>query len=262
MIDTSAPTAAPADDLFATKNPGLVAGQRFAWSDKAKPLTGAHARLRIGLFAYIAVAVFNIIVIGSMMYMFSALQDPSQAEAPSEAVIMIANIVGFGGIYLPFALIGVTVVCIILYLLFVYRATKNLQVSNARGISVSPGWAVGWSFIPLANLGMIPSIMRQIWTASTDPSRGAASPPVITIVWWATWLGGGAIGRVSDGLTPKDAEAASFSAAELSEAFTPAFITSLLSSGLAIVSTFCLMVIIKQIRDSQEALRTTSAFDE
>jgi hypothetical protein len=262
MIDTSAPTATPSDDIFATRNPELKAGKGFAWSDKAKSLRGAHARMRIGLFGYLAVMAFNMIIIGSMMYMFSVMQDPSQLEAPSESVLMIANIVGLGGIYLPFVLIGITLICIILYSLFVYRAAKNLNLSNARGLSVTPGWAVGWSFIPLANLGMIPSIMRQIWTASTDPTRGAAAPPFITIVWWATWLGGGVIGRISDGLTPKDEAAASLSPAELLEAFTPAMIASLLSSALAIVSTFCLMSIIKQIRDAQDALSTTSAFNE
>ncbi len=41
---------------------------------------------------------------------------------------------------------------IVLFLIWIYRAFGNLSVLKARNLEFSPGWAVGWWFIPFANL--------------------------------------------------------------------------------------------------------------
>jgi heme/copper-type cytochrome/quinol oxidase subunit 2 len=59
-----------------------------------------------------------------------------------------------------YALIGIValfhiplgIATIVFFLIWEYRAYKNLSALNAQNLEHSPGWAVGWWFIPFANL--------------------------------------------------------------------------------------------------------------
>jgi len=84
---------------------------------------------------------------------------------------------------LPFLL------CLLRWMYFAYR---NLGALGARGMSMSPGFAIGSFFIPFINLVRPFQAMSEIWRASDprteDPlgwkGRGA---PVVGL-WWVFWL--------------------------------------------------------------------------
>ncbi|MDP8957226.1 MAG: DUF4328 domain-containing protein [Actinomycetota bacterium] len=81
----------------------------------------------------------------------------------------------------------------IVWLLWQYRAQSNLSALGAADLRYSPGWAVGWWFIPFANIVMPYLTMRELWKAS-DPDAGAiewktARGTPMLPVWWGTWLG-------------------------------------------------------------------------
>jgi uncharacterized protein DUF4328 len=78
------------------------------------------------------------------------------------------------------------------WLLWQYRAHANLRALGADNLSYSPGWAVGWWFIPFANIVLPYLTVRELWKASDrDASaidwkaRGGAA---IVAVWWAARL--------------------------------------------------------------------------
>lgn len=52
-------------------------------------------------------------------------------------------------------------------LLFDGSHYRNLVSFNVQGLRFTPGWAVGWFFIPFANFVMSPLILTKIWRAST-----------------------------------------------------------------------------------------------
>ena len=61
----------------------------------------------------------------------------------------------------------------------------------------SPGWAVAWFFIPLANLVMPLMMMRELWRASVNPRDWQAEDaPMLIILWWVLWLASGLSGTV------------------------------------------------------------------
>ena len=53
----------------------------------------------------------------------------------------------------------------------------------------SPGLAVGWFFVPLANLFMPYMTVRDMWKASANPRdwQGASASGAI-LLWWILWL--------------------------------------------------------------------------
>ncbi len=81
----------------------------------------------------------------------------------------------------------------VVFLMWIYRAHRKLPALGARELRFTPGWAVGWWFIPIFNASRPHQIVREIWRAS-DPAvtdalgwRQAPSSPLIGW-WWALFL--------------------------------------------------------------------------
>ena len=81
------------------------------------------------------------------------------------------------------------------FLKWIYRAAENLAVIHPAEQLVSPGWAVGWWFIPIANLWKPYQVMTAIWKGS-DPNSSPA--PRIILIWWCVWLLSDLMALISD----------------------------------------------------------------
>ena len=80
---------------------------------------------------------------------------------------------------------------------WIYRASENAHAMTEQ-MSISPGWAVGWYFVPFANLIKPFHAMREIWFAS-NPSTGGFEEraPAVLGWWWALWLATNVIGNMA-----------------------------------------------------------------
>ncbi|HXF57452.1 MAG TPA: DUF4328 domain-containing protein [Actinomycetota bacterium] len=93
------------------------------------------------------------------------------------------------------------------WLLWQHRAHANLWALGVPGLRFSPGWAVGWWFVPLANLVMPYLAVRELRRASTArspraPTEDAPWPsprgpgprgfPLVPL-WWGAWVGSNAL---------------------------------------------------------------------
>lgn len=92
---------------------------------------------------------------------------------------------------------------IVLFCVLMPRATRNARVLGSP-MSMSPGWAVGYFFIPIMNLWKPYQAMKEIWQGSDpDPAVDALRVRVPALIpwWWGTylghWLGTGVIGNVN-----------------------------------------------------------------
>jgi Domain of unknown function (DUF4328) len=84
---------------------------------------------------------------------------------------------------------GLGVVTAITFLKWVYRAYKNVQGFGAEGLRFSPGWAIGYYFIPILSLIRPVQVMSEIWRASYDPRNWPRSPGSWLIAtWWSLFL--------------------------------------------------------------------------
>ena len=63
----------------------------------------------------------------------------------------------------------------ILVLMWIYRANYNARQLGAADMRFTPGWAVGWYFVPIGWFWMPYLAMREIWRASVNPSDWGAS---------------------------------------------------------------------------------------
>ena len=77
----------------------------------------------------------------------------------------------------------------ILVLVWIHRANHNARQLGAADMRFTPGWAVGWYFVPIAWFWKPYQAMTEIWRASRNPSawRGEPVPPLLRW-WWVLWI--------------------------------------------------------------------------
>ena len=101
------------------------------------------------------------------------------------------------------AIVGLTqmavlIITAIFFLKFIYRANYNARQLGATNMRFSPGWSVGWYFIPIANLWKPYQAMSEIWRASKNPQNPEAeSVPSLLPLWWFAWIVSNILGRAS-----------------------------------------------------------------
>lgn len=139
---------------------------------------------------------------------------------------------------------------------WIYFSSRNLRAFGAIGLSIRPGWAVGWYFIPIANIWKPYEAMKEIWQASSDPMDWPDQrTPGLMPAWWALWLISGFAGRVLNRLSSQ-AE----SIAELKFAITMGMVSGGLYVALCVVFV-TLMARISQLQiDALENKGTLAVF--
>lgn len=82
--------------------------------------------------------------------------------------------------------------CAILTFVWLYRAVERVRKAGAQGLSVGPWGAVGWWFVPLANLFMPVRIVAELRKAAIDPRDWqAVTGSILIALWWTCWIGAG-----------------------------------------------------------------------
>lgn len=92
--------------------------------------------------------------------------------------------------------LAIFILSAIVILKWIYRAGHNARAIGAEGMKISPGWAVGWYFIPIATLWKPYQAMKEIWQASHSPTdwEKRDSGPFLAI-WWVLWIVSNGLGQ-------------------------------------------------------------------
>ena len=93
---------------------------------------------------------------------------------------------------------AVSIATIAIFLRWIYLSARNCHVVTGRKLQFSPGWSIGWYFIPIMNLWKPYQAMRQTWNVSENKIDAPERPaPGLLLAWWLLFLISDAIGRVS-----------------------------------------------------------------
>lgn len=92
--------------------------------------------------------------------------------------------------------IPIYIFTIVFFLIWLNRVYKNLAPLRAQNTEFSSGWAVGWWFVPFANLIKPFQVMQEVWRESDpdfDANSGFLSSSIGTAprymgIWWAFWI--------------------------------------------------------------------------
>ncbi len=100
-------------------------------------------------------------------------------------------------------LIGITSIIIIItdfifLLRWIYTAQINVRAMGAKKLTITPGWAVGYFFVPFLNLVRPFTAMTELWRGSANPAnwKNESFSPLLGF-WWFFWLSSGIAGQVA-----------------------------------------------------------------
>jgi hypothetical protein len=115
--------------------------------------------------------------------------DIEQAADFNDQIVLVASIIHLFLFFVSGAF----------FLFWVYRAAANIHAFNPSAMSITPGWAVGWNFVPIASLWKPYQAVKQIWQSSQNISY----PDSIRVPerfgwWWGFWLATNFVGGVAD----------------------------------------------------------------
>lgn len=193
------------------------------------------------LYASIAISVIALI---SGIFEYQLLSDFQKGIYTSESQIMDAaesndarqRIVGI-------MQTAVFVVTAILILKWIHRANFNVRQLGAAGMQFTPGWSIGWYFIPIANLWKPYQAMKEIWKASKNPANWQdQSVSSVLPWWWFFWIISNILGMASFRM--------SLRAEELNE-LVAANLVTLLSDVVDIPLNLIVLAIIARVYEMQ-----------
>jgi hypothetical protein len=94
---------------------------------------------------------------------------------------------------------------IIVWFMWVFRSNKLARALGATAMKYSPGWSVGWFFVPVMNLFKPYFAMKEIYLATMDPKGFDTEKEVedqpeslnIMKLWWLVYLVDSWLGRIA-----------------------------------------------------------------
>ncbi len=144
------------------------------------------------------------------------------------------------------------VAIVVIFSMWIYRANYNARELGAADMKFSPGWAVGWYFIPVANLWKPYQAMCEIWQASADPAhwKQQARGPILPW-WWGLFVLSNLISNASLRMMLR---------AKTVPDLILSTIVSAVSDAIDIAASAAALVLVIQIFRMQMARRAADAF--
>ncbi|HEY5710666.1 MAG TPA: DUF4328 domain-containing protein [Allosphingosinicella sp.] len=140
-------------------------------------------------------------------------------------------------------------ICVVVVGMWIYRTNANAHSFGVE-MSITPGWAVGWFFVPLANLVMPFQAMKEVWDESHRlAGRHEEMESSLIGWWWGLWIASNIAANLPfypGGDTP--------AAVDLSHSL------QLISAGVSVAASVALILLMRRLDDAQIAASRGSVF--
>jgi hypothetical protein len=205
-----------------------------------RPYESAHNRARLVTILLIAGAVISLLTIPSHLldlYVQPFGDDQEISDNPSGFLALaLTGVLGVTAI-------AVYLATVVVFLMWLYRVSNNVAAFGEVR-QASAGWAVGYFFIPIANLFLPYQAIKEIWRKSdpapTDSLLRNASPPGFFPAWWGFWLASNLSSNIYFRMTLEEAPVEASA------------IVGILSEVLSIAAAFFAIKVVKEINGRQE----------
>jgi hypothetical protein len=150
-----------------------------------RDLSGLTAALKTALGVYVAIAVVGLWSGWLEIELLQRIADGG-VVSETEAAASDSRQQLLGGLYLIIFLVTVMI-----FSRWTYLANRNTRPLGADALEFTPGWAVGWYFVPIAFLWKPYQALKETFKAShpdfTENWKQAPHPAIMRL-WWTLWI--------------------------------------------------------------------------
>ena len=202
--------------------------------DGPRSALGLFSVLRWSFYIYIIMELV-LLAASATFTLYPAVWDFDSPTADPQIALLGSGLAMTGILYF-----GVFLFSAFMTARFTYRTMRNLHTVNSPEAIISPGWAVGWHFVPIANLFKPAQAMSQIYhgTNAAIGERTDGQSPIS--VWWPFWLISGVLGNISGNIPDYN---------------SLTLVLDIGSAGTGIASALVLLRICRGIANRQELLK-------
>ncbi|MDR1190157.1 MAG: DUF4328 domain-containing protein [Verrucomicrobiales bacterium] len=201
---------------------------------------GLTQALKVMLWIYLGVTVISLLSDFAQMSLVSSGSVSLEAAESNDAR---QRIIGWLGL-------GVYIVTGVIFLKWKYRANLNCRGFGATDMRFTPGWSIGWYFIPFLNFVRPYQVMKEIWKVSSNPSNWQTQKGSPILGWWWTlWLVSCFLGRIVFHMSKNVNSPSSLEAATMA---------SIISSMVTISLTIVAVTLVSRIIEKQTKLTQSS----
>ncbi len=178
------------------------AAQPAAGLVASEPFVSAHGRAMVVVALFVAYIVVTLCSVG-VHFMRLTMSPVVLGDGGGEGQITLDDLLQF---FVGLGTLLVYVALVVAFLVWLHRASKNVPaLGNPKSkVEFTPGWAVGWFFIPLANLVMPYRAVREVWEKS-DPAVRSESDVMFTppssggllLAWWVCWIASNVVSNIA-----------------------------------------------------------------
>ncbi len=124
-----------------------------------------------------------------------------------------------------------------------YVVARNARALGAQKLDITPGWAVGYYFIPVVTLWKPYQAIREVWKASRNPAQWQREKnSEVVRLWWALWISSCLVGQV--------ALRATFNAKKVGD-YIQAATYNIISDGLDVLLCVAAIVLVQSLSSRQ-----------
>jgi len=132
----------------------------------------------------------------------------------------------------------------IFFMMWVHRSNNNIRALTEESMEYTPGWAVGWFFIPICALYKPYFVIKEIWIMCSKHSNLKRFS--VVGLWWTFWLISSCLSKLSTKLQLK--------AEDIDELITASFMSTI-SGGIDIFAKILMFMLISKIFLMQQEIR-------
>ncbi len=123
-------------------------------------------------------ALLNSVAVGSSVMLYDMLV---AVQKGAEVTDEVANAHEARQLVIGLVQLAAAIFIGIIFLMWVYRMCRNAHsIENAK-IEITPGWAVGWYFVPLANLWKPYQAMKETYEAFINRENDSMILPPLVV---------------------------------------------------------------------------------
>lgn len=164
-----------------SEGPERKASSIHAFTDGPKSLNGLFRWATYALTGYIIVEALNVLIAIFLVWLYLPSTVVPFSLQTLETIDVGIAVTGVSQLVLFWVSAFLVGRC-------TYRAMKNLYTINSKHAEMSPGWTVGWYFIPIASLFKPAEGMSQIVHGTRHAVGNSSSTQSGIPLWWTCWI--------------------------------------------------------------------------